>query len=302
MAAAAIAALALAASPVQAESISLPLGDGHISTTTPKVGWVYACSTNTGGNGGAAGSSPWITGSTWDPALKPSVQGAKIWLTAKLSIKTTTTKRVITTTGLPVGSATGTFPISVSDPVHKYDANPNTINGNTVTISVARYPQAASKPQCLTMGAIGYTTNGVAVFNALDAELRDAAAHEVLDACDGHPERTGQYHYHSGSRCLLAKAKGSSTLIGYALDGYGIYVEKSANGALLTNANLDVCHGRTSTIAFNGKSQKMYHYVVTAAYPYTLGCYHGTPVSTGQPSGPSAGTGAGPGMPPPAKP
>ena len=280
--------------PVHASGTSLPLGDGHTSTTTPKAGWVYVCSTNTGGQGGGGASSPWITGSTWDPSLKPTVRGSHSWSNADVSISTSSTKRNITTAGLPVGAITGTFPIATSDPVHKYDANPNTIKETSATVSLARYPKVASKPTCLSMGAIGYTTNGVAVFNALDAELRDAAAHEVLDACDGHPERTGQYHYHSGSRCLLANAKGKSTLIGYALDGFGIYVEKNSKGSLLTNADLDICHGRTSKVKFNGKSQKVYHYVITAAYPYTLGCYRGTPISSGVSSGP--------GMPPPAKP
>ena len=77
---------------------------------------------------------------------------------------------------------------------------------------------------------------------------------------------------------MLAKATGASTLVGYARDGYGIYVERDQHGKLLANANLDPCHGRTSVVLWNGKKQSVYHYDATLEYPYTVGCYHGTPV------------------------
>ncbi|HEY8325208.1 MAG TPA: YHYH protein [Ktedonobacterales bacterium] len=119
---------------------------------------------------------------------------------------------------------------------------------------------------------------GVTLFNALDAQGHDAASHEVQDSCGGHPEKTGNYHYHEISPCILRTATGSSTLVGYALDGFGIYVERDANGNLLTDADLDACHGRTSVVTWDGKQVSMYHYDATAEYPYTLGCYRGTPV------------------------
>ena len=112
------------------------------------------------------------------------------------------------------------------------------------------------------------TTNGVELFNALDAQKRDAVAHEEQDACGGHPGPNGAYHYHAISPCI--RTSGSSTLVGYALDGFGIYVEPGA-----TDADLDACHGRTSTVLWNGKPTRIYHYVATAEYPYTLGCFRG---------------------------
>jgi len=75
---------------------------------------------------------------------------------------------------------------------------------------------------------------------------------------------------------VIAAAKGRSTLVGYALDGYGIYVERNANGTILTNTELDACHGRTSRVRWNGKVQLEYHYDATLEYPYTIGCFHGT--------------------------
>ena len=48
---------------------------------------------------------------------------------------------------------------------------------------------------------------------------------------------------------------------------------------VLTNASLDVCHGRTSTVPWHGTRVKIYHYVMTHEFPYTVGCYRGTPKS-----------------------
>jgi hypothetical protein len=90
-----------------------------------------------------------------------------------------------------------------------------------------------------------------------------------------------ELHHHFVASCIVAQATGTSTLVGYALDGYGIYVERGADGALLTNTNLDVCHGRTSTVQWDGSQQLMYHYDATLEYPYTVGCFHGMPISAG---------------------
>ncbi|HEY6280517.1 MAG TPA: hypothetical protein VIW72_01815, partial [Burkholderiales bacterium] len=42
--------------------------------------------------------------------------------------------------------------------------------------------------------------------------------------------------------------------------------------------DLDECHGRVSTILWDGKEMSMYHYVLTREYPYTVGCFRGTPL------------------------
>ena len=64
------------------------------------------------------------------------------------------------------------------------------------------------------MGMIGFTVTGVALYNALDAAGRDAAAHEVQDLCDGHPQGRGQYHYHSSSPCLPGAEGGRGDRLG----------------------------------------------------------------------------------------
>ncbi len=110
--------------------------------------------------------------------------------------------------------------------------------------------------------------------DARDASGRDAGAHETQAACDGHPQGQGIYHYHTYSPYLPAKASqrpGSSTLAGYALDGYWIYPERDDHGNLPADADPDACHGRTSAITRDGKRVVMYHYDVALEYPYTVG-------------------------------
>jgi hypothetical protein len=253
---------------------SLPLGDGKLSTGA-EVGSVFSCQTTFGPAGGAFRDGPWILGATWDPTAKINVRGAVAWPQAQHSIERQGANRVITTNGVPAKTTTGVFPVAADDPAYQYDRNPNTISPRAVTYMVPAEPAPADAPRCVNMGAIGVLDDGVVLFNALDAQGRDAAAHEVLDNCDGHPERTGQYHRHTIPSCTLAGTTAGATLVGYALDGFGIYVERRADGALPTNADLDACHGRTSPVPWDGATVTMYHYVATAEYPYTVGCFRG---------------------------
>jgi hypothetical protein len=256
---------------------SLPLGDGKRSAGA-EVGSVFACQTTFGPAGGAFRDGPWILGATWDPTAKIHVQGAVAWPQAQHSVERQGPNRVITTNGVPARTTTGVFPVAADDPAYQYDRNPNTITPRPVTYVVPAEPAPANAPRCVNMGAIGVLDDGVVLFNALDAQGRDAAAHEVLDGCDGHPERTGQYHRHTVPSCVPATAAGS-TLVGYALDGFGIFVERRPDGAMPTNAELDACHGRTSAVPWDGATVTMYHYVATAEYPYTVGCFRGTPAT-----------------------
>jgi len=132
------------------------------------------------------------------------------------------------------------------------------------------------------MGMIGISLSGAAIFNALDARGEDAPAHEIQDECGGHPERSGMYHYHNASECMVAQEKtvdGHSGLVGYALDGFGIYGMSGANGDHLNNKDLDDCHGHVENVVWDDAEQEIYHYHLTDEYPYTIGCFVGTPVN-----------------------
>ena len=251
------------------ETVGTVLGDGNISGF-PQVGSVYACNTSYIGKG-AAVDVPWIRDGYWYEDEKVFVDSAATWPSA-VSITVEDGRRIIATNGLPAHE-TGAFPVSPYDDAYAYDRNPHAILEQSFQLLLPLDPVLASVPACLPSGMIGFSLNGVALFSALNNAGGDAAAHEVQDVCKGHPDESGLYHYHNESECISADASG---LVGYALDGFGIY-SSIENGEKLTNDRLDACHGHEHIIMWNGVPTTMYHYHMTDEYPYTLGCFMGSP-------------------------
>jgi hypothetical protein len=257
----------------------LPIGDGKTSTTTAQVGYVYTC--GIGNIGGSQVKGPWFNadGTTWNSTTKLVVQGAVSWV-SEFTATLSGTVRNITGNGLP-NHTTGVYPIATSDPIYQYDGNGNRIAAQTIAWGLPGNPQVASKPSCLPGGAIGIFLTGAKFFNALDGSGRDAVAHEGQDSCQGHPDPSSSYHYHSLSSCVPQKdtAGQHSPLVGYVADGFGIYGNLGESGSALTNADLDECHGHTHSITVDGQQVTQYHYHATKEYPYTVGCFKGTAVS-----------------------
>ena len=264
----------------------LPLGDGRVSEA-PRSGYVWSCQTQfRQGGPGAQHLGAWVHGDTWDLTEKLQVQGRVTWPAAQFSIRLegdARNVRRVEGNGLPVSTPTGTFPVSPSDPAFLIDRNPNAIAAQHVELPLPAQPTQAAQPSCVPMGMIGVALNGVAIYNALDAGGRDAVAHEVQDLCSGHPQMRGEYHYHGPSACLPDQTAIGERLIGYALDGFAITSMYGADGRELTNADLDECHGRVSEIEWDGQRVSMYHYVLTREYPYTIGCFRGTPAARPRP-------------------
>jgi hypothetical protein len=262
----------------------LPIGDNYTTTTTPAVGYVYECSKQSGG-GGASTEGPWVNsdGTTWNSTLKEVVSGAVSWASS-FAATVAGSLNSISGNGLP-SHTTGTFPIPSTDAVYAYDKNPNSIAAQTIAWGLPSNPTVASSPTCLGGGAIGVLLTGVRLFNALDGENRDAEVWEAQDSCQGHPDGSSTYHYHSISTCLSQNAATKDTpgqhspLVGYAADGFGIYGNLGVNGQALTNADLDICHGHTHAITINGVTVTQYHYHKTLEFPYSIGCFRGTPVT-----------------------
>ncbi len=254
---------------------ALPLGDGKVSTE-PRRGYVYSCASSFRG-GGAQHSGDWIHGATWDDTQKISVRGDVSWPEAAISIRTDADQRLISSKALPDDHTTGIFPVQRDDPAYRIDRNPNPITAQSITLALPLSPTVAAEPGCVPMGMVGVMLNGVPFFNALDDAGRDAVAHEVQDHCSGHPQHMGEYHYHGPSGCVKAETE-NNRLIGYALDGFGIYSMYDENGNELTNNDLDECHGRVSRVEWDGREVEMYHYVLTREYPYTVGCFRGAAV------------------------
>lgn len=274
---------------------NLPLGDGHVSTS-PVVGSVWSCQTRFTSNAGAFTDGPWIKADgTYDFTAKPTVSGSVNW-PSQFTIQLNGESRSIKGNDLP-NHPTGQYPIASSDAAYQYDRNPNTIKAQTIQIDLPTNPSLAAQPSCLSGGPIGVLTSGAYFFNALDAPGRDAVAHELQDGCQGHPEQSGSYHYHNLSSCIPDPGTGHSALLGYALDGFGIYGYRGEDGHDLTNADLDACHGHTHAIDWDSRKIVMYHYHATHEYPYTVGCFMGTPVL--QQRGPQGDNGNTNGVPPP---
>ncbi len=238
---------------------------------------------------------------------KVFVQGMVDW-DSELKITLTNTKRVFKGNGLP-STPTGTFPIQHDTAAYQYykgapavgykDAAEIPIKPWNLSISLPRYPKIARHPYCLgpkiTTGIAlsgatyhvelaGYNQKSVVDPNS---PVGDPNAVFPLDRCFGHPYLS-QYHYHGPSwacfdmipslRKALLNKHAQSPLLGYALDGFGIYGPRGAGGRMLTNKDLDECHGTTSKVWWDGRYVGMYHYVLTAQFPYSIGCFRGTPV------------------------
>ncbi len=261
----------------------LPIGDSSVSTSGAGVGKLYACSAGNANAGGAQADGPWlnIAAGTWDSTTKIKVNGEVSWPTAKYTETVGAGKRMLTSNSLPVHYKTGTFPIGSDDPSYAYDRNPGTIKENTVSLTIAENGTVASAPTCMNEGPVGMLKNGVYIFNSLDGRGDDAVAHESQDLCDGHPAMT-TYHYHDVPSCMRAASTGSSTVVGWIVDGFPLVVERDAKGNLPTNADLDECHGRTSPVLIDGISVTTYHYSATLEFPYTIGCYKGTAAKIGR--------------------
>jgi len=215
-----------------------------------------------------------------------------VMMESEFNITETETTRTITGNGIP-SAPIGTFAIPKDSAAYKYYAAlPATGYDNAAEIPAAPWkmeftlpknPEVAEKPSCFTQIMFGVALNGAA-FHAevaldLQGDAYDPNAALPTDSCFGHPYAL-QYHYHGhSSKCLDQGNPGEpSPIVGYALDGFGIYGPRDADGKLVTNAQLDECHGMVGEVMFNGELQTMYHYRLNNEYPYAVGCFRGTPV------------------------
>jgi YHYH protein len=252
----------------------LPLGD-TLRSKAPAVGHIWPCRIDPRA-GGAQVNGPWIDleAGTFDKSAKAMVGGKVTWPHV-FEIRHDGDRRVFFTNALP-DHGTGVFPIRPGSEAYKYDRNPHYIKPQRIGFSLPADPDLAERPTCAP-GVVGILLTGVPLFSALDAPGRDALAHEVQDSCEGHPQPTGIYHYHSLSPCALSRQQPGhhGQLAGYAIDGFGIFGPYGEAGEALTSADLDACHGHSHEIDWDGERRVMYHYHGTPDFPYTVGCLRG---------------------------
>lgn len=256
----------------------LPMPDGTIMTMK------FPPFTNLG--------MPWAKGNTLNIAAIPPAPGS-VRMKSVFKQTVTATKRHFKGNGIP-NHPMGTFPIVPgSEAYDTYSQLPAQGYPNAAAIpvkpydldvTVTRNPKMNKKPTCIKWLTMGIVTQTGAAWHAEVAatsagQAVDPNAALPTDKCWGHPYMT-MYHVHGYSwKCFPNKGKPGqqSPLYGYALDGFGVYGPLGADGKPIKNSQLDECHGRVGNVMWEGKMRRMYHYVTNNEYPYSIGCFRGTP-------------------------
>jgi hypothetical protein len=155
--------------------------------------------------------------------------------------------------------------------------NPNRIAEQDITFRIPATPAIADSPSDTSLGPIGIAVNGVVFFNQYAGVDRVTGEFfpleneiQSFDAYNGHPQQTGQYHYHFEPEYLTVAD--NAAFLGFAMDGFPIYGPRNADGSALS---LDECNGEEH--ATPEYPDGIYHYHVTTVEPYILGCFKGTP-------------------------
>lgn len=158
-----------------------------------------------------------------------------------------------------------------------FSKNPNTISTQSLTFKIPVNPTAASTHAATSLGPIGVALNGVPLYNQYAGPNNQALSGEIasFDKYYGHPQQSGQYHYHVEPLYLTTVISTKSGLMGFLLDGFPVYGPQEESGTTVVSSDLDAYHGHThATVDYpNG----IYHYHFTADAPYMNGNgYYGT--------------------------
>jgi hypothetical protein len=256
----------------------LRLGDDYLTTSAPAIGYLYSCN---GKNPSAPGSDStkisWINlrDKTWNFFKKPWLPKGGFDPQPGFYKETLLgNDRQIQINSLPVDRMIGDWPMTNYRNLTRIDRNPGIPAERDQVFFYPLTPSQSSSPTCVSLGSIGVTTNGVVIYNAVDGRGEDAVAREILDEFGGHPAQDA-YHYHFIPDRLDNEVMldGHSGVIGYMNDGFPIYGYRGVGGIEMANNDLDQCHGHNHGVLG-------YHYHATIEYPYTIGCYAGTPIQT----------------------
>lgn len=155
---------------------------------------------------------------------------------------------------------------------HNYcvECLPEYFKDQETTYVIPVKPRYLNKSQELGRSGVGVAFNGVK-FDPPAPTHAILAAHTIapLDDHGGHVNPHGGYHYHAvtGSTKEIAQADNHAPILGYALDGFGIYARLDKNGDI--HKDLDECGGHVDSI-------RGYHYHVgMPGDNQILKCLHG---------------------------
>lgn len=148
-------------------------------------------------------------------------------------------------------------------------------------------PETLDTPSNIgTVSQVGLALDGATIFGDAPS-VADRGGLPALDACGGHIDPSGYYHWHfgaesiqvnlddAGAQVVCAIAQDTEALIGFASDGYPIYGPEEG-GAV--PADLDACSGHIGDTEHFGE---VYHYHLTFDSPNLPPCLMGaTAVNT----------------------
>lgn len=267
-----------------ADLTHLPFGASNILIRTegasqPDFLSLWLCGLPADGAGNSNATDWTNDDGTWDYTRKPQVEGNVTWASEFNISLDGNGNRIITGNALP-DHPTGTFPIERGTVAFQYDRNPNIITEHEIAYTLPATPKVAASPGCVPFGPSGISLTGSAIYHGASTLGNDAAAHELLDRFGGHTDGTERYHYHYPAEDLQnhihKHTSGHSVIMGYMLDGFGIYGPHGEDGKILSSADLDECHGHTHPVLWDGEMVEIYHYHWTYDFPYNIGCFKGT--------------------------
>lgn len=152
--------------------------------------------------------------------------------------------------------------------------NPNIITAQNFKFYIPLNPTLSNNISSTPLGPIGVSISGVPFFNQYAGPNNQPLDSEIpsFDTYFGHPQQTGQYHYHLEPK-YLTENDSSSMLVGFSLDGFPIYGPKEQSDNQYPS-DLDELNGHShSTSEY---SDGIYHYHATSTSPYLLGGFRGS--------------------------
>ena len=227
------------------------------------------------------------------PDLSTSAGAGASYAKPKLSVTCTATELKVTSNGMISYLFT--------------PKTPNKLSEQNWTWSVPAQPKQAAATTDISQwfGTVGFSVTGIPIYAAMEgaqptqSAFGDPVYNGMMDSCSGHTGPAGEYHLHAITATASCGFE-PSPIVGYALDGFPIYgpngcldvackqVVTFTSGWVKTgnpvkdawknytytptdNATvLDQCNGRVGP-------DGTYRYYATAGFPYTFGCFAGTP-------------------------
>ena len=192
--------------------------------------------------------------------------------------------------------ADGDGTITITDPAEGAASSSTTANSCLEATADGSYhlqvliptsPELLDTPTDLsTISQVGLAVDGVTIFGDAPS-VADRGGLPALDACGGHIDPSGYYHWHFGAESIQTNLdeagagvtcsveQDAEALVGLAYDGYAIFGPEEDRDI---PSDLDECSGHVSETAELGET---YHYHLTYDSPNLPACRVGATAESG---------------------